>query len=454
MGSRPSDSSIILTAWGKAKMFRTAIAVLCWFSFTATTGYSLFAADVDPSQGPERIRVEGRTMGPIRYVVTAIQPADPIDPQLFQDSVAETLERINRLMSNYKPDSDISRFNDFDSTEWFKVDPETALVIARSQEISRLSNGAFDITVAPAIDRWKFGPSNLGEEFKIPTEEELQELQSRVGYQMLEVRSDPPAIRKSNPQVSVDLSAIAKGYAVDAVAATLREIGFENFLVEVGGEVYAGGLRDGQQKWRTGVMVPDSASSDDYGEVVTLSNQAIATSGDYENFFVVQGRRYSHTIDPTTCRPIENLVASVSIVADDCMTADAVATAVMVLGPEKGMELCQQMGVELLVKTRNKDFGDQIVSRQTAGFPLLDFDQSDDDKNVTGGRPAANSIWPVFVAATIVILLAVASMAVGSIVGNKPITGSCGGLANRTNESGETVCGVCSKPTQDCPEKE
>lgn len=430
------------------------ITVLTWFLFGQQPA-GVLGYDQPVDNTTQRIQFGGRTFGPIQYSVTIAQAPDGLDTEVTRNEVADTLERINRLMSNYQPDSDVSRFNDFNSTEWFDVDAETEKVVAKSIEISRLSNGAFDITLAPAIDRWRFGVNDSEDTFQLPTNDELNQLKSVVGYQMLETRSQPPAIRKSNPKVQINLSGAAKGYAVDAVAETLRSLGIDNFLVEVGGEVYAAGLRNETEKWRTGVMIPDSYAQSAYDEIVPLSNQAIATSGDYQNFFVVRGQRFSHTIDPKTCSPIENLVASVSVVADDCMTADAVATAVMVLGSDKGMELAKEMGLELLIKSRNKDFGDEITTRQTPNFPLLqktnplEANQAEAPRN----RQANHSIWPVFVAASIVILLAVASMAIGSIVSNRPITGSCGGLANRTNQDGEEVCGVCSKPTQDCPEK-
>lgn len=420
--------------------------LFCWTLATliGLTGGLCFA------QTPETFEFGGKTMGPIDYRVTLVHPPAGLLSDQAQQSVQATLDRINRLMSNYRPDSDISRFNDSDSTDWFEIDLETAVVIQRSLEISQLTAGAFDITVSPAIDRWRFGPSKTEEEFQFPSDEELSELKQRIGYQLLEVRTDPPAVRKSNPRVQVNLSGIAKGYAVDAVAETLRGLKCTDFFVEVGGEVFAQGKRVDGTPWRVGIQNPDSTNTG-LPTIVGLSNQAIATSGDYENFFSYRGKRYSHTIDPKNCRPVENLIASVSVVADDCLTADAMATAIMVCGIDQGLELVGSLGMEILVQSRNKDFGDQIFLAQSTHFPVLD-PGSATIQPAGKVAPAGNSILPVFLSAAVIILLAVAGMAIGTLFGRRPISGSCGGLANRTNEQGDSVCGVCAKPTSDCPD--
>jgi len=405
---------------------------------------NLLACQVEP------IELTGKTMGPIDYRVTIVSPPPGITTDQAQREVQETLDRINRLMSNYRSDSDVSLFNDSQSTDWFDIDPETAFVIQRSLEIGRITEGAFDVTVSPAIDRWRFGAQQNAENFQLPSDAELAELKKRIGFEFLDIRMDPAAVRKSNPAVQVNLSGIAKGYAVDAVAKTLRELGCRHFFVDVGGEVFAEGKRIDGTPWRVGIQNPDRSSSQ-LQSIVGLSDRAIATSGDYESFFAFQGRRYSHTIDPSTCQPVENLVASVSVVAEDCMTADAMATAIIVLGPEKGLALAEKLGLEILVQSRDKDFVDRFTSVSSENFPFLAKEVTTAENNLPPGNARA-SILPVFFAALIIILIAVASMAIGTIFGNRPITGSCGGLANRTNDQGESVCGVCAKPTSDCPE--
>jgi thiamine biosynthesis lipoprotein len=407
----------------------------------------------EAAQGQEanRILIQGTTMGPIPYRVTIANPSANLMEDTAAEAIAEALEKVNRLMSTYKPDSDVSRFNAWEADDWFEVNQETANVVTRSLEISRLSDGAFDITCGPAVNRWKFGPDKSIDDFEIPSADEIESLKARVGYHFLEVRQTPPALKKSNPAVSIDLSAIAKGYAVDLVGQALSELGCEHYMVEVGGELVLRGQRPGGGAWRIGVEQPDELKSGEANEVLELSNVALATSGDYRNYRALGGKRYSHAIDPRTCAPVENRVASVSVIAEDCMTADAVATAVMVAGPEKGIELCKSMGLEVLIRVRDDEFGDKYHSFQTDRFPISKsltlangtFEKDSDD----------HSIIPVFVAAVVVFVLALLGMATGAIFGNKTIKGSCGGPVIAGSGETGSVCGVCSKPVDACPEK-
>ena len=221
-------------------------------------------------------------------------------------------------------------------------------------------------------------------------------------------------------------------------------------MVEVGGEVYALGYRDAKSEpWRIGIERPTksdrlSNSKRSIQAKVRLHNQALATSGNYRNYFTHDGRYYSHTIDPTTSRPVEHFLASATVVASDCMTADALATAVMVVGADQGHQLADQNQFLLFTIDRRNGFDGDLVVRSSDKFPLLDK------------APDAASIWPTFVAALLIFSIAVVGMAVGAIFANKPVTGSCGGLSAMTG-SGEddesAACGVCSKPVTDCVER-
>jgi thiamine biosynthesis lipoprotein len=412
----------------------------------------------------QSLEARGLTMGKIKYSAIVVTD-DHSDKSraAINEAASGSLQRVNELMSTYLEDSDISKFNAAESSEWQSVAPETAAVVARALEICELTDGAFDPTVGPAVNLWNFGPDKESTP-KLPDEAQIAEAASLVGYQKIEVRTEPPALRKLNPKVQLDLSAIAKGYAVDRVGESLAELGFDNFMVEVGGEVFAKGERRSGGPWRVGVEKPENSNpidpeTDRIHRIVSLSNRAIATSGDYRNFFEVDGKRYSHTIDPKTCRPVNHETAIASIVAEDCMTADAMATAIMVMGHRKGEQLCKKLGYPLLTVRRNDPSeGDEYITNASTDFPLFE-----DNKNVTpvtesdpgpatASSASSSSILPVFIATFLVFCLMVLGMAIGAIFNNKPVTGSCGGLANMTNEDGESVCGICSKPTMDCPE--
>lgn len=410
----------------------------------------------------QSVEVRGTTMGTIPFrVLVVTDDHEPEQLTAIKNGVNNSLQRVNELMSTYIEESDISKFNRTESTDWVTIDAETATVVAKSLEISKLTDGAFDPTVGPAVNAWNFGPGKR-QQPEPPSDERIAELKKIVGYQKIDVRSDPPAVRKSDPEVQLDLSAIAKGYAVDRVGKTLGELGYENYMVVVGGEVYARGERASGGPWNVAVEKPENSNPMVIDEnrvhrVVKLSGRAIATSGDYRNFFEYGGKRYSHTINPLTCKPVNHELAIASIVADDCMTADAMATAVMVMGRDKGAEACSELGYPLLTVERVDGETATFETNHSDEFPLS-IDHLEEEPKTAGvtdddsATQAEGSIIPVFVATFVVFCLMVLGMAVGAIFNNKPVTGSCGGIANMTNEDGDSVCGICSKPTMECPE--
>ena len=222
-------------------------------------------------------------------------------------------------------------------------------MLEAAREISDRSGGAFDVTVGPLIELWGFGPS--GSISDRPDPHAVRAALERVGYRRLEIRRAPPALRKDR-DISVDLSAIAKGHGVDRVAALLRASGCSDFMVDIGGEVAARGVNPAGRAWRVGIEVPDPDLVGAVQRVVTLRDTGVATSGDYRNFLDLDGVRYSHTVDARTGRPVDHRLASVSVVHESVMWADGLATALNVLGPDAGFELAEREGVAALFLIR------------------------------------------------------------------------------------------------------
>ncbi len=297
---------------------------------------------------PRIVMVRGEVMG-TTYTVKVVaqtreQQSDASEAALAL-SVQQALDAVNGSMSTYQPDSELSRFNDGPASQDVEVSGAMAEVLTLAFDIHERSGGAFDVTVGPLVERWGFGAK--GELTEVPTQAELDALRSRLGHGHLVFDAKASTLRKDAQALHVDLSAIAKGYGVDQAAAALQEAGWTDFLVEVGGEVRVSGKTEAGRPWRLAVEKP-SAEARSIFEVIELQDQAMATSGDYRNFTVVDGTRYSHTIDPTTGRPVTHALASVSVVADTCAEADALATALNVLGPQRGLELAEREGLPAL----------------------------------------------------------------------------------------------------------
>jgi FAD:protein FMN transferase len=318
------------------------------------------------------VSLSGPTMG-TTYHVKFVSPEPPESSAELQKRMESALEEINRQMSTYRRDSEISRFNRAVSDEWFGVSPATATVAATALELSRKTDGALDVTVGPLVRLWHFGPpmeSNRETlaQLEPPGKGAIQQARARVGYDHLEVRLNPPALKKRIDRLEIDLSSVAGGYAVDRVAALLIAQGIDDFMVEIGGELRTGGRRADGKLWRIAIERP-VRNRRDLLATVPLSDAALATSGDYRNYFEYEGRRYSHIIDPTTGWPIEQALASVSVVAGTCMTADAWDTALLVLGPERGFDCAEKHDVAALFVSRDgSGDADQDEVRATSAW--------------------------------------------------------------------------------------
>jgi thiamine biosynthesis lipoprotein len=273
----------------------------------------------------------------------------------LKEKIEKRLVEINAAMSTYQKDSEINRFNEFNQTGTkFKISDDFYQVMRTAQVIYRLSDGTWDGTVNPLVDLWGFGRG--GAKNKVPLETEISALLSNIGFENIEVL-EPGFLLKKRAAVTLDLSSIAKGYGVDQVADSIRKEGFQHYLVEIGGEVFASGYSKDGKLWRIGINRPQAdAAFDEVYKVVNLHNRAFATSGDYRNFFVVDGIRYAHILDPRTGYPISNGVVSVTIIADTCTFADGLATAIMVMGPKKGLDLINRLdAVEGLIIVEQMD---------------------------------------------------------------------------------------------------
>ncbi|MDR3111062.1 MAG: FAD:protein FMN transferase [Planctomycetaceae bacterium] len=349
---------------------------------------ALFIWFVRPKPGVVDFDISGDTMGTLYHVILAGVP-EYEDKTAVETEIQRELDKIDSLMSTFKDDSEVSRFNVSESTDWFTVSAETAEVVALAIDVSRLTDGAFDVTVAPLAALWGFD-SKASHAQEPPTQDVIDNTLKSVGWQHLEVRREPPAIKKSLPQLQIDLSGIAKGYAVDAVAALLERKKITNYLVEIGGEVRTSGTKQAGVAWVAGIENPvlDDQKDATVFTKVEMKNNALATSGDYRSYRSFDTLRVSHIIDPRTGSPLERMttevaghstsvsiidpdehLASVSILAPKCAKADALATAMFVLGETKATELAEKEKIPMLMLYRNKNVNTRIRTVESKTFP-------------------------------------------------------------------------------------
>jgi len=364
-------------------------------------------------------------------------------------------------MSTYLPDSEISRFNRAGPDQWFEVSPETALVVQEALRISRLSEGAYDITVGPLVRLWHFGPPSKKNSPPPtpPSTKVIETVRRHVGYQKLQVRLRPPGLRKTDAKLEIDLSSIAKGYAVDRVARLLEDRTLENYMVEIGGEVRTGGVRGDGRPWQIGVERPDD-SQRMVQRILPLRNQAVATSGDYRIFFMAAGKRYSHLIDPRNGRPVSHALASASVLATRCMEADALATTLLILGPEKGIAWARQQQLAALLLSHHDG---KIVEQTTPRFDQLSEKvREKGDRNLSPERfqkgPAQKAsrsffttIGPTLLLTILVVAVSLFGLAAGVIFNRRSFHGGCGGLDRLGKTDGRLRCDACTNTSDDHP---
>jgi FAD:protein FMN transferase len=320
---------------------------------------ALLAAACNRS-APELV-LSGPTMG-TTYTVRVAAPPPAVDPATVRAAIDDVLAQIDRSMSGYRADSEVARFNASASTQWHDVSPELAAVVQTSLDISSACDGVFDITVAPLVAAWGFGPA--GEPKVLPGDEQIAQLEAIVGYRKLQVRLDPPSLRKDVAGLSIDLNGIAPGFAVDRLADRLQALRIENFIIDIGGEIRAHGRNARGEPWHIAVEHPVDTGRTPYASV-WLDGAAVSTSGEYRSYYERNGRRYSHTIDPRTGRTLDRTPGSVVVVAPLAAQADGWATALNVLGPRDGLALATRLRLPVLFIERA---GNEWRSQATPEF--------------------------------------------------------------------------------------
>jgi thiamine biosynthesis lipoprotein len=336
----------------------------------AHIGAILLALALAACQEPKPIERTHQFSGPVmgtRYRVKVVMD-EASSKQIYEIERASTtaLENVNSKMSHYLDDSEVSRINTWSQDDPYPISSDTLEVLQHAMEISSTTEGAFDITVAPLVDAWGFGPP--GRMPQSPDKTEIDQLLERTGWEMLQVDRASSSISKSRPDLSLDLSAIAKGYAVDKVADALDAQDVEHYMIEVGGEVRTKGRNEQGEPWRIGIERPIPGGDQAIELVVPMSDSSMATSGDYRNYYEVEGERVSHTIDPRSGYPITHSVASVTVVGPLCVRADAYATALLVLGPQ-GFDLAEELGLAAYFLQRDKE--GVFVGRMTHAFKQI-----------------------------------------------------------------------------------
>ncbi|WP_143872741.1 FAD:protein FMN transferase [Catenovulum sediminis] len=297
----------------------------------------------------DTVLLQGKTMG-TSYQVKFVAKKSIIEQHNFYREVEKVLKDVNDKMSTYQKDSELSRFNQYQGTDGFTVSADTASVVKAALALGKLTEGALDVTVGPLVNLWGFGPNARPE--NIPSAEKLSEIRNTIGLDKLRVSDSQ--LFKSNANLYVDLSAIAKGFGVDKIAALLEQKGVDAYMVEIGGEMRLKGKKQEGSDWLIAIEKPVSIERA-VQQVIAPGDNALATSGDYRNYYERDGIRYSHTIDPITGKPISHKLVSVSVIADTCMQADALATALNVMGPEKALSFAQQqrLAVYLVIKSES-----------------------------------------------------------------------------------------------------
>ena len=303
------------------------------------------------------------------WSVVVPEPPDGVDARRLQQVVDEVFRDVNATLSTYDPSSELSRFNQSESTAPVAASPMLCEVIAIAADVGAATDGAFDVTVGPLVGLWGFGSAGDAAGARAPDAATLAGARAQVGRDKLVVDRAAGTLRKTVPELAVDVDGIAPGFAVDRIAARFEDLGVQRYLIELGGELRGRGVSPDRRPWRVAIEAPLGGERQPY-TLVALDGQGLSTSGDYRDSRVVDGRRVSHTIDPRTGTPVGHRLASVTVVHRTAALADAYATAFMVLGPQDGFELAARLRIPALFIVRSED-GQEFTERATEPFQLL-----------------------------------------------------------------------------------
>lgn len=317
------------------------------------------------SEPPEQLVYNGLTMGTTYQV--KIVPDNVAVPEDMAVQIQQTLDRMDNIFTTYRADSELMQLNQSAVKSSFSVSADMLKVLQVSTQIYRLTDGAFDPTVGPLVNLWGFGPDPSLD--SVPPKDKIKTLLAKVGLGKLEIDTLDSSARRT-ADIQLDLSAVAKGFAVDVVAELLDSLGLDNYLVEVGGELRLRGVKANHQPWRIAVESP-SLERREAQQALTPGDVGVATSGDYRNYFEKDGRHYSHTIDPRTGYPVVHRLASVTVIAENTAYADALATGLMVMGHEAALDLAEKnnLAIYLLVKESDgfKAYSSRAFARYLSG---------------------------------------------------------------------------------------
>ncbi|MEP3431131.1 MAG: FAD:protein FMN transferase [Roseibium sp.] len=305
--------------------------------------------------GADVLELSGSTMG-TSYSVTALDHGKNVDKAALHKALEASLLDVNAHMSNWDATSEVSRFNAFKSTDPVNISDGLAKVIRVSRDINQASDGQFDITLGPVIEAWGFGAKTVSKDVSSDSGAIAAAFETAGQTQGLKI--DGNTLQKSHPDTEIYLPSIGKGYGVDQLAAVVESFGLTDYMVEIGGDIYVSGRNIDSMDWQIGIETPDSISPKAF-QVAKISNMGMATSGDYRNYFERDGQRFSHIIDAHTGQPIKHQTASVTVLADNTMLADAWATALLVLGTKRGLEIANQRDLAVLFIDRNTDEGNK-----------------------------------------------------------------------------------------------